>query len=374
LSRLTFASVAFVLLLLFTLDYEIHGNGEGSPRELMVEPTDRLMDLLEAYGAKLTIMADVAEIIRFRDYRDATGRDQFHYQAIIQQLQRAVRNGHDVQLHIHSSYFNAEAQDGRWKQDWSEYNFAGLPRERMHWMVGHCKEFLESILKPVSARYECLAFRAANWAASPSANVVASLTAHGIKIETSVFRFGRRSGLVNFDYTSTPHALGPWRASAQNICQEDFSSSLWEFPIYAEKRSVGSFLTLNRCYRALQSRLHRFSDAPQTTATAAGAKRGQPWTWLLKKHAWKADFNQCSGRQLIRGLQNAEGEAEAVQTCPFVLIGHSKLFTRWNALSLRPLLRFVKANPDRFGFGTFRHFGNRIPDLAFGRETSPLRR
>ena len=48
--------------LIFTLDYEIHGNGDGDPFELMVEPTNRLMDLLDEYGAKLVIFADVAEI------------------------------------------------------------------------------------------------------------------------------------------------------------------------------------------------------------------------------------------------------------------------------------------------------------------------
>jgi hypothetical protein len=33
--------------LIFTLDYEIHGNGDGSPYQLMVEPTYRLMSLME---------------------------------------------------------------------------------------------------------------------------------------------------------------------------------------------------------------------------------------------------------------------------------------------------------------------------------------
>ena len=54
-----------MLNVIFTIDYEIHGNGEGSPHELMVEPTRRLLDLFEKYGAKLTIMADVAEILKF---------------------------------------------------------------------------------------------------------------------------------------------------------------------------------------------------------------------------------------------------------------------------------------------------------------------
>lgn len=52
-----------MLQVIFTLDYEIHGNGEGCSYELMVEPTNRMMALFERYGAKLTNMAEVAEMI-----------------------------------------------------------------------------------------------------------------------------------------------------------------------------------------------------------------------------------------------------------------------------------------------------------------------
>src|SRR4051812_37680272 len=69
-----------MLNLLFTLDYEIHGNGDGCPNDLMVEPTNRLLDLFDRYGAKLTIMADVAEILKFREYKEQTGRDDYHYE------------------------------------------------------------------------------------------------------------------------------------------------------------------------------------------------------------------------------------------------------------------------------------------------------
>jgi hypothetical protein len=39
-----------MLNVIFTSDHEIHGNGEGCPYELMVEPTARMMDLFERYA------------------------------------------------------------------------------------------------------------------------------------------------------------------------------------------------------------------------------------------------------------------------------------------------------------------------------------
>src|SRR3954469_9821533 len=107
---------------LFTSDYEIHGSGMGAPKELVVDPTSRMLAQLDPYGAKLTIMADAGEILKFKEYAERTGDDRFHWGAIASQLQRAGKTGHDVQLHIHSSYFNAtwDETKGYWKQDYAE--------------------------------------------------------------------------------------------------------------------------------------------------------------------------------------------------------------------------------------------------------------
>jgi hypothetical protein len=366
-----------MLKAVFTLDYEIHGNGQGCPRALMVETTDRMLRQFDAYGAKLTILADVAEILRFKQYAAECGRDDYHYEKIAEQLRRAIRGGHDVQLHIHASYFNAKHENGGWAQDWSEYDFAGLPPERLNEIVALGKDYLESLLRPVNPAYRCNVFRAANWSVSPSKNVVRALAANGFIADTSVFKYGVRRGLVNFDYSNAHDNLVPWRASEIDLCQQDPQGKLFEFPIYSENRRIGAFLTPMRIYRACVSRLHRFpKDGSGPSAKGPGAaKRGplQKISWALGKHAWKADFNQCSGRQLIRALERAEAAHTGnAAVLPFVLIGHSKLFTGLNERSLKPFLSFVARNPARFGFGTFGEFNLRdfTPAAADGRTQS----
>jgi len=344
---------------IFTLDYEIHGNGEGCPRELMVEPTNRLLRLFDRFGARLTIMADIAEILKFKEYGMKRGRDDYHYHDIVAQLQRAVRGGHDVQLHIHSSYFNATHQGGRWAQDWSEYNFAGLDANRMDEMIKAGKEFLESVIRPARPGYRCNVFRAANWSVSPSGNVVRALVKNDIDIDTSVFKFGRREGLVNFDYGEAASEMLPWRADGEAIWRQSAEGRLWEVPIYSENRWLGAFLSANRIYRFVAGRFHRVPGQPAASngGPGQGAGRAPRKRWgnlLAKRHAWKADFNQCTGRQLIRALtRGAARHADAAATVPFVLIGHSKLFTSWNERSLRPFLAYVAANNARYSFGTF---------------------
>ena len=354
-----------MLKAVFTLDYEIHGNGQGCPRALMVETTARMLRQFDAHGARLTILADVAEILKFKEYAAKHGRDDYHYGEIAEQLRGAIRGGHDVQLHIHASYFNAKHENGGWAQDWSEYNFAGLPAERLNEIVAIGKDYLESLLRPVNPDYRCNVFRAANWSVSPSKNVVRALAANGFIADTSVFKHGRRHGLVNFDYSKAHDNLVPWRASEDDLCQPDPDGRLFEFPIYSEKRWIGAFLTPMRVYRAGVSRAHKFpkDGSGPASAKAAGARKNpfQKLGLLFGRHAWKADFNQCSGRQLIRALKRAEaaraGSPPAV--VPFVLIGHSKLFTGLNQRSLEPFLSFVARNPSRFGFGKFADFNLR---------------
>jgi hypothetical protein len=349
-----------VIRVIFTLDYEIHGNGEGCPYELMVEPTARLLRLFDAYGAKLTIMADVAEILKFKEYAGQHGKDDYHYQDIAAQLQTAVRGGHDVQLHLHSSYFNATHDGRRWVQDWAEYNFAGLSPRRLHELIKLGKNFLESLLQPVNPAYRCNVFRAANWSVSPSKNVVRALVNNGIRIDTSVFKYGRRDGLVNFDYRLAHSAMVPWRADEDAIWRSNPHGQIWEVPIYSEHRRLPAFFSLNRIYRFILGRFHRIPDALENSGgygASAGARHSSVTRRLSRlagRHAWKADFNQCSGRQLICALERAEARyGRPGAELPFVLIGHPKLFTAFNEWSLRPFLSYVAKHAGRLGFARF---------------------
>lgn len=345
-----------MLTVIFTLDYEIHGNGEGDPEVLMVEPVTRMLDQFDRYGAKLTIMAEVAEILKFREYFEKSGRDQFHYQSVASQLCRAVRCSHDVQLHLHPSYFNAHYQKSHWVQDISEYNTAQLSTARLNEVIRLGKKYLEGLLKPVSPAYECVGFRAGNWAVKPSRNLVRALLDNGFRYDTSVFKYGQRHGRVSFDYTNAHSATQPWPVDEDDICRRKADGELIEVPIYSESRWIGAFLTPARLYRAYLSRRHPFKADPNSAVqinNAGGPDGGLAGTVMraLRRHAWKADFNQCSGAQLIGALERAEAQCRG-KAGTFVLIGHSKLFTEMNQKSLESFLAFVAAHPERFQFSS----------------------
>jgi hypothetical protein len=239
-----------MLRIILTLGYEIHCIGERCPQVLMVEPTYRLLSLCEENGAILSVIANVAEILKFKEDKDKYGHDKHCYDGIVDQLRYVIQRGHNIQLHIYSSYFNATHNNRCWSQDWSEYNLDDLPYERMDGMVRTCKEFLESLLRPVAPMYRCIAFRAANWADNLSSSVVRTLVNNGIKINTSVFRYGYRNCIETFDYSMAHSQIVPWRAKEDDICSRDDTSKLWELPSYSEK-------ALDQRISDVQSRLPR---------------------------------------------------------------------------------------------------------------------
>jgi hypothetical protein len=277
----------------------------------------------------------------------------------VEQLRDFIRRGHDVQLHLHPSWFNARFEAGHWKQDWSEYNFAELTLSRMTEIVGIGKRFLETLLRPVDPTYRCIAFRAANWAVHPSRNVIQALVENDIMIDTSVFKYGQRRGLVSFDYSHAHSNMVPWRVDDDDICKHSDQGRLMEIPIYSEKRWLGAFFTSQRIYRVCVSRSHRMPEINATNNgssdpfSSEGSSLLSKLQRVFRSQAWKADFNQCTGGQLARALERASCVShQSHHDLPFVLIGHSKLFTPANSSSLLHFLAHVGEHPERFSFGT----------------------
>ena len=336
--------------LYFTLDYEIHGNGDGNPIDLMVEPTYRLMDMLEQYNQRLTIMADVAEILCFKRYWQQIGRDDFHVQEIEQQLCDAIRRGHDVQLHIHSSYFKAEYKDGHFDQCIEEYNMAALSYERITEMVSQSVKYLENLLQPIQSDYKVWLFRAANWSMMPTPTLYQVLVEHGITHDTSVYKGGCQGGNVCYDYRHAYDNLLTYRASSKDINLQDPAGDLWEMPIYTEMRPFWNFISPIRIFRMVRAKFHKHkhqAQSPQSVTADKNDNRKLSLRSFFLKSPLKMDFNQVNSRGLIRMMKNIMRRAkqERIDHLDIVLIGHSKTFVPYNEKTLRPFLQWIQQHP-----------------------------
>ena len=306
------------------------------------------MDMLEQYNQLLTIMADVAEILCFHRYWQQTGRDDFHVQEIEQQLCDAIRRGHDVQLHIHSSYFKAEWNGEHFDQCIEEYNMAALSYERITEMVSQSVKYLEDLLQPIQSDYKVWLFRAANWSMMPTPILYKVLTEYGITHDTSVYKGGCQGGNVCYDYRNAYDNLLSYPASAKDINHYDTNGELIEMPIYTEMRPFWDFISPIRIFRMVRAKFHKHKhqSQPQSVTADKNDNRKLSLRSFFVKSPLKMDFNQVNGRGLIRMMKNIMRRAkrEHLEHVDVILIGHSKTFVPYNEKTLRPFLEWIKHN------------------------------
>ena len=173
------------IYLALTHDWELRGDGSGDIEEIQFAPLRRLLAIYEKAGARTTILPDVMQQIRFRSLQDEHAELKRDADSWDEHAREAMRQGHDIQLHLHSQWSDAEYEKGRWqlRGDWSLLNYDPDPATRM---ISDCKSYLENVLRPVDPQYRCVAFRASALAIAPSAHLLSSLASLGIEIDMSM--------------------------------------------------------------------------------------------------------------------------------------------------------------------------------------------
>ncbi len=155
-----------MLNLIFTLDYEIYGNGQGSLRELVYEPADRLLAIFRKFNARFVAFVEAAEL----EMIQARGTDPA-IDLVQQQIRDFYREGFELGLHLHPQWYNGRYENGKWHLDYSEYNLCSLPVERIASIVDRSIGYFRTVLGV--ADFTPLSFRAGNWLFQPTRKAAA---------------------------------------------------------------------------------------------------------------------------------------------------------------------------------------------------------
>src|SRR3990170_6172300 len=94
---------------IFTIDYEIYGNGDGSLKGLVYEPAQKLKGIFDKAGAKFVVFVEVAEMEKIEASKTDSAIDE-----VKNQVQELHRQGHEIALHLHPQWYNASYENGRW--------------------------------------------------------------------------------------------------------------------------------------------------------------------------------------------------------------------------------------------------------------------
>jgi len=221
----------------FTIDYEIYGNGDGSLSKLVYEPTRRLVGIFENVGARFVCFVEAAELQTIQRFHADAAIHNVRYQ-----LRELYHQGFEIGLHLHPQWSNASFRNGQWFLDYSEYNLCVLPRERIEQMIVGAIDYLRDVL--ALPDFKPLAYRAGNWLFQPTRPAANVLVERGIKIDSSVFKGGLQHRHC-LDYRQAGRN-GPFWSFKDDVNVPDPSGALLEIPIYAEMVPFWQMVTKKR--------------------------------------------------------------------------------------------------------------------------------
>jgi hypothetical protein len=174
-----------VIHLALTHDWELRGDGSGDIEQIQFAPMRALLEIYRKHGAATTFLPDLMQQLRFRRLGANHPDLKIMADSWDKHVREAFQQGHDIQLHLHPQWKDAQYEDGRWRLDgdWSILNY---DREAAVTMLGDSKQYLENLLQPIDSSYRCLAFRAGALAAAPSDHLFKSLASLGIRLDVSI--------------------------------------------------------------------------------------------------------------------------------------------------------------------------------------------
>lgn len=324
----------------------------------MIEPTQRLLALCDAHGAKLSIMFEVGEYWAMKQAEEA-GSLRLGYspsREIEEQLKDAVGRGHDVQLHLHPQWIGAAFEGNRWRLHPEQRQISDLPNglgseDDPFSIVGALsrgKHTLESMIRAQRPEYECLVYREAMFWGQPSELLVTGLKRVGLAGDSSVVKGLYETNPVPTDYRQAESASGYWWTRADEISlRGPTGEHIVEFPVWSRMRLYASNFKGTKLRVSLKRRCVERASANGHGMMEARKSRDSLGTILRKLGSFqpmKYDFCKLSARDMIRGLRQAVEDHEGVENglgTPLVMLGHSKDF--WNDRNLAAFLEFVRA-------------------------------
>lgn len=362
--------------IIITLDYEIFGEGSGDVKKHMIEPTSRLLDICDEYGAKLTIMFEVGEYWAFKSEEEKGEFEELSYKPsklMEQQAVDAIKRGHDVQLHLHPQWIGAK-YNGGWKLNHDYWRLANLPnglgnKDDVFSIRGSLykgKKDLEKLLKPVNNKYECIAFRAGAWCIQPEKNVIRAMKDVGIKVDTSVFKGGYTNNGEYYDFRNVVNNYGYWWTKEDNICQEgDKGKNIIEIPIYALVQPfILNFKWTKLMWILKTKMIIKNKNFNYYAKQGKNKNLKKNFKILFEKYPIKWDFCKLNHNDLYLYLQKIiinEKNNSYDLGIPVVMIGHSKDF--FNERNFDAFLKKVKRNYIDKGIAKFETIQNLVRTL-----------
>jgi hypothetical protein len=291
-----------------TIDYEIYGNGEGSLKDLVYAPADRLSTIFRKRNARFVVFVEVAEL----EMMETKGTDPA-IDLVKHQIRDFYRDGFELGFHLHPQWYSAHHEGGGWILDYSEYNLCTLPRERIAQIIDRSLAYLRNILGV--SDFTPISFRAGGWLFQPTETLASVLAGRGIKLDSSVFKGGLQQQ-HKLDYRPALKNGYYWKFKDDVNLPEPLGALL-ELPIHTQMVPTWKMFTTKRI--GLQQK------AP---SASHNNKNGfyRIMDFLRFRYPLKLDFCRMTLKELTHMVDTVirEDQDDPTSFRPIVAIGHTK--------------------------------------------------
>lgn len=316
--------------LILTLDYEIFGDGSGCLKHCLVDPMERCLNVADSHSAKISSFVDALEFQSIKDqFNSEDNCSSFRqYELVEPQIQRMCSGAHNIQLHLHPQWLDAQVIDKSWILDFSKWRIGDLSFNEIDRCIERGLAYLEPLTK--GGRSQFTTFRAGGWAIQPSTLVADALLNAGIYIDSTVapgcFNLGKGDW---YNFRSAPKL--PFWHFDQDVCCPASGGRFLEVPITTQ--NIGRV-----------SHFKAIKESRGRTAFPKGCQGtyNNPNSWWQNKihkvckiasmGRAMLDFSTMPAWALIditkRHMSQFSDDAQAI---PLVAIGHNKNFTNWSA-------------------------------------------
>lgn len=308
--------------IVFTVDYEIHGNGSGSFIDFCYMPIERMLDLANEFKVKITLMVEMEHYFAMELYENIFSSEIMLFR---KQLKRAIVEGHDVQLHLHPQWRNAKYKDG-WSFPYTHTQISYLCDDVEYAIerIKKAKKWLEDYLRDFKEDYQCIGFRAGYFQIQPSINIYKALNSNGICCDTSVFKgFYRNSNntsTINFrkvEGFNEPYMVEPYDFSLSGN-----NSNILELPIFSRKETVFKYYLKSRKYKKIINQIVTKKIKIKKITNSTKSPKKQFFVFNLFKFMYW-DFCKDNPLQIKKSIKKIKLKNKDQ---PIILIGHSKDF------------------------------------------------
>jgi len=309
---------------IFTIDYELFGDGSGDLYQHMLEPTKELKRIFDLHNSKLVFFVEAAELLKISN----TNNDEKIYE-IEKQINQLYNQKYEIDLHIHSQWFNAKLINGNWALDYSEYNLSELTKDKIDIYIKECITYLQKIVN--NGNYIPTAYRAGGWLIQPSSLISEVLLENNIKIDSSVFKGGKQyyRGLDFRESLKNPY----WWRFDDDINKPSKNGRLVQIPIYSRMVPIWKMYTSKRkkiIYS--QNIIKNKSNYSKGVIEKACSLLDLMRLYYPKK----LDFSKMTSDELIEEFEKIIYKDKVTRDIykPIVLIGHTKNLEDFDSINL----------------------------------------